>query len=184
MTSINVIHSIGRESLDKIIEMIGRADEGKLTFADRQEVQQELKTNENLWLIAGDLASSAVTDLVGKSAGGNEVVAETIYHGCDVVKAKLGYADSPMIERLLIDAIVLAWLRWGQVERTYNAQIVTPKSHTQQDGIYWERRLDAAQRRLFRALAALAKMRKLDLPAIQINIGDQQVNVVGKHNGD
>ena len=46
-------------------------------------------------------------------------------------------------------------------------------------GEYWEKRLTAAQRRYLRAIETLTNVRKMNLPAIQVNIGENQVNVAG-----
>lgn len=43
----------------------------------------------------------------------------------------------------------------------------------------YQRRMDAAHRRYLSALNALATVRKLAVPAIQVNIADRQVNVAG-----
>ena len=92
------------------------------------------------------------------------------------MRDSFGYADAPPIERGLIDHILTCWLRMQFAEMTLNSK--TSGTHTPQGGVYWERRLDAAQRRYLRAMATLAKLRQL-LPAhLQVNIahGPQQVN--------
>ena len=42
-----------------------------------------------------------------------------------------------------------------------------------------DRKLSAAQRRYLRACETLARVRKLRLPTLQVNIGEKQVNVAG-----
>jgi hypothetical protein len=44
---------------------------------------------------------------------------------------------------------------------------------------FHRRRIDAAHRRYLAALKALATVRKLAVPALQINLAKKQVNVVG-----
>jgi hypothetical protein len=44
---------------------------------------------------------------------------------------------------------------------------------------FWERRLTMAQKRYLSACESLAKIRKMAIPPLQLNIGDKQVNVVG-----
>jgi hypothetical protein len=44
---------------------------------------------------------------------------------------------------------------------------------------YHQRRIDAAHRRYLAALRTLATVRKLTVPAIQVNIAKKQVNVAG-----
>jgi hypothetical protein len=43
----------------------------------------------------------------------------------------------------------------------------------------YQRRLDRAQKRFLSAIRTLAQIRKLG-PAVQINVAEQQVNVVGQ----
>ena len=44
---------------------------------------------------------------------------------------------------------------------------------------FWERRLSMSQRRSLQACETLAKVRKMKLPSVQLNIGEKQVNVAG-----
>jgi hypothetical protein len=43
---------------------------------------------------------------------------------------------------------------------------------------YYQRRMDSANRRFLAAVKALALVRKLAVPALQVNIAKKQVNVV------
>jgi len=66
------------------------------------------------------------------------------------------------------------------VELAYSS--VMKQSITLTLGIYWEKRLTAAQRRFTRACETLTRVRKLsrNTPALQVNIaadGGQQVNM-------
>lgn len=168
-------------SASEFMEIVEKAGKNEFTETDRAWVKKQFKKYPALWKQIGDNSEIALSQIITLATGENEAFGEAYYHGCQVVKKDLGYADAPMLERLLIDSIILAWVRWGYVECVYTSK--TKVSHTPADGDYWERKLNAAQVRFLRALAALAKIRKLDLPAIQINIGDQQVNVVGKCDG-
>ena len=89
----------------------------------------------------------------------------------------MGWEVAPPLERLLIEHVALCWLRVQCVEQRY-AQIMA-KSITLEQGRYWESRLSASQRRYLRATETLARVRKLRLPPVQVNIGEKQVNVVG-----
>jgi hypothetical protein len=94
---------------------------------------------------------------------------------CEKKKADLGYANASPMEKMLIDAVVLTWLRYTQVERS--AASVWGGSHTSESGAYWDKRLSAAQRRYLRAIETLARVRRLALPMLQVNIAEkQQVN--------
>ena len=87
----------------------------------------------------------------------------------------LGYAEASPMEKMLIDAVVLAWLRYTQVERS--AAAVWGRSHNTPEGQYWDKRLSAAQRRYLRAIETLTRVRRMGLPMLQVNIAEkQQVN--------
>lgn len=94
------------------------------------------------------------------------------------LRDELGYASAPALEKMLIDSAVLCWLRLALMELRYDA--VTSAGNTLKVIEHTERRLSEAQKRYTRACAALAKVRKMKLPALQVNIaaeGGRQVNV-------
>jgi hypothetical protein len=101
-------------------------------------------------------------------------------HRHQALKKDLGYDGAPMLEQLLIQQAALCWLKLNLVELSYSNTL--KQSITLTLGMYWEKRLTAAQRRFTRACETLARVRKLsrNTPALQFNIatsGGQQVNV-------
>jgi hypothetical protein len=96
------------------------------------------------------------------------------------LKREMGSDGAPILEQLLIQQAALCWLKLSLIELRYSA--VMKQSITLTLGIYWEKRLTAAQRRFARACETLARVRKLsrNTPALQVNIateGGQQVNL-------
>ena len=90
----------------------------------------------------------------------------------------MGYDASPPLERLLIEQIVVCHLNLYVLEINSAGKLCA--SHTTEAGLYWDRRLTSAQRRFTRAVTALAKVRKLKLPSVQVDIaaeGGRQLNV-------
>lgn len=67
-------------------------------------------------------------------------------------------SDGPM-EKLLISHVVTSWLRLQMVERSYS--IVMDQSISLTLGAYWEKRLNATQKRFMRATENLMRVRKL-----------------------
>ena len=53
------------------------------------------------------------------------------------------------------------------------------KSITLDQGMYWDRKLAASQRRYLRACETLARVRKLTGATVQVNIGERQINLAG-----
>jgi hypothetical protein len=96
------------------------------------------------------------------------------------LKKDLGSEGAPLLEQLLIQQAALCWLKLNLVELGYSNTM--KQSITLTLGVYWEKRLTAAQRRFTRSCETLARVRKLsrNTPALQFNIaaiGGQQINV-------
>jgi len=96
------------------------------------------------------------------------------------LKKEMGSDGAPILEQLLIQQAALCWLKLTLIELRYSS--VMKQSITLTLGLYWEKRLTAAQRRFTRACETLARVRKLsrNTPALQVNIateGGQQVNL-------
>ena len=132
-----------------------------------------------LWrdvMSAGHLAELMVIENANATAG----LKECWKHRLQVFKKDLGYDEAPLLEKLLIQQAALCWLKLNLVELSYSGTMA--QSITLTLGIYWEKRLTAAQRRFTGACETLARVRKLsrNTPALQFNIatsGGQQVNV-------
>jgi hypothetical protein len=93
------------------------------------------------------------------------------------LRNEFGYHDAPVMEQLIIENIILAWLRVYWTE--YQLTLFMGRQIRFAEVEFWERRLSMAQRRYLRACESLAKIRKMAIPALQLNIGDKQVNVAG-----
>ncbi len=142
--------------------------------ADVAALEKCFETLPTLWRNVSMAHASVVTAIEQESESqAVRVVLEANYDG---QLRELGYDKAPPLERILIEHAALCWLRLQTVEQRYSR--VMAQSITLTMGDYWERRLSAAQRRYLRACETLARVRKLHLPALQVNIGEKQVNVV------
>lgn len=93
--------------------------------------------------------------------------------------AKYGYEDAPELERHLIDHTIACYLRLWTAEREYTT--IQKKEHTLTQGMFWEKRLTMLQGRYLRAVEMLARVRRVKLPNVQINIaneGGKQLNTL------
>lgn len=70
----------------------------------------------------------------------------------------LGYEYASPIEKILIDQVVLCWFRLNHIEIIHARQ--QAESHTFTSGVYWDKKLSSAQRRLLKAMETLAKVQK------------------------
>lgn len=106
---------------------------------------------------------------------GNTLIEEVTRSAVETLKASLGYDSSPMLERLLIENICVAWVINDQATIAYQHNTGGGKTYKQE--LHAERRLTSAQRRYLRAIDALGKIRKLKLPSLQINIASVQAAI-------
>ncbi len=159
---------------------------GKVTKADEaaaeqqrvQAVRQVLRDYPNLWNRARRMISNAEKTLIERVTPHEGLAREFLETGMKGMRRELGYDTAPMLEKLLIEQIALAWLDWDAVQQGYARNAVG--SHSVSSGTYWDRRVTGAQARYLRALEALARVRRLAMPQpLQVNIGGQQVNVAG-----
>jgi hypothetical protein len=101
-------------------------------------------------------------------------------HRLQGLKKDLENEGAPLLEQLLIQHAALCWLKLNLVELSYSNAM--KQSITLTLGMYWEKRLTAAQKRFTRACETLTRVRRWsrNTPAVQVNIaadGGQQVNL-------
>jgi hypothetical protein len=90
--------------------------------------------------------------------------------------AELAGPKPTAIERTLAETAALCWLH-ARMEDVF-AHI--PKDRTFAQAAHAMRRLDQAHRRYLTVLRTLAQVRKMALPALQVNVGVNQVNTVAQ----
>lgn len=149
----------------------------EIAAADRLALQRAFGDHPGLWRIVGDMAMQAQQGMIEKYTT-QPVVQEAITAGIGALSRELGREHAPMLEKLLIDQVIICWINHYDVQRRYTANMAS--NPTLEQGTYWEKRLSSAQRRYLRACETLARVRKLaQAVPLQVNIGAQQVNVVG-----
>ncbi|MDP9472375.1 MAG: hypothetical protein M3Q71_17185 [Chloroflexota bacterium] len=134
-----------------------------------------LDDHPQLWEGVGNLAREAELTLVRLVAGPNTVTKEALRRKLDALRLEVaGSAPSPL-ERLLADRVVLGWLGLAVAEGHYHRAL--DHGLSQSDDEFHQRRVERAQRRYLTAIKALAQVRRLGVPAVQVNIADKQINV-------
>ena len=115
----------------------------------------------------------AVESLTRQVAGQASQVA--IQAELDERRRGQGYDESSALERMLIERMLMCWLRMQPVEMQYTTVLVD--IYTLKRVEHYEKRVSAAQRRYLQAVQTLGRVRKLaqNTPALQFNIGGQQV---------
>ena len=125
----------------------------------------------------GDLGEQARLQLIAKVAGKNTVVAEVMAGQLDRLRRELAGPTPTPLEALLVDRICL---NHPALHRAEMAAAGGEGSQSIRQADYRQRAIDGAQRRYLSSIKALADIRRLPLPALQINVaaaGGQQVNV-------
>lgn len=105
-------------------------------------------------------------------------VREVIRAEMKAKRQELGFEEASPLERLLIHEVVLCFAHHEIATRQYALCLKNSPTFAQAE---WnEKRISQAQRRLLRAVETLAKVQKLKLPNIQVNIaadGGTQNNI-------
>jgi hypothetical protein len=155
-----------------IRELLKRAAKGDT--ATLPVLRKFLENPANVEAFGGNLASYAQGLFVKSLSGGDLCVREAILSKLAAMRTEL-LGDNPTpVERLLVERVVSCWLQVQDADiRAAGAKDLSIK---QAD--YHQRRMDSANRRYLAALKALALVRKLAVPALQVNIARKQVNVV------
>jgi hypothetical protein len=113
--------------------------------------------------------------IAGKASGGNLLAKEAVLKRIDQVRAELEGPNPTPIERLLAERASLCW----QIANWYESRFIDSGGNmTIGQADYHQRRIDRAHRRFLSAVETLARVRKLALPSLMVNIArNQQVNV-------
>lgn len=122
----------------------------------------------------GNFAAQVEITLLNNATGKALAFKEAVTRKMRRMRADLAGDSASPLERLLADRITLCWLSVHDAELRFNQS----KDLTWKQVEFWQRRIDAAHRRYLSAIRTLATVRKLALPALQVNIARKQVNVV------
>ena len=172
MTQIDLARS-HPQTIKELADLLKRTNKKRPKPEDVKALQRFLIDHPTLWAFVGNLTEQTARQLINHTQS-SPALAESLQTGYHQMQQDLGAAASAPLERLLIEQIALAWLRLGLVEYQYMTQ--HQQSLSLEQSRYWESRLNAAQRRFLRACETLARVRRLQLPALQLNIGQQQIN--------
>lgn len=162
----------------KDAELMMRVDSDNPSKKDIAALRELFKETHGLARALSDMSTMAADILIADMSKNSRLQKEALQRSLFEMKADLGYKNAPTIERLLIENVVLSWLRWTAVEAMHASHAYKSIAITQAE--FWERRLSSTQLRYTRAVESLARVRKLTGSITQINIaadGGQQINV-------
>jgi hypothetical protein len=163
----------GGLSAAEVSQLIGKAEKGdrKALPALRQWLDEHPHVVQN----CGDLAKVTLDSLVTAVCGTkNLILPEIIKRKMHAMRQELTGPEPSPVDRLLVERIVLCWLHLHYAEARYaqNMQELTLRQSE-----FHQKRITIAQNRYLSAIRTLAQVRRLGVPVVQVNIGDQQVNV-------
>ena len=125
-------------------------------------------------LFGGNLTKEVQARLIGKHVGKNELLRESVSRKAELLRAEILGPNSTPLERLLAEQIVICWLHLHTLEYSY----ARAENLTLALGEYYQRNIQRALKSYLAALKALATIRKLAIPALQVNIAKKQINVL------
>lgn len=168
-----------RDTLKWINDVIARAEEG-----DRDALDLALQAHAavpSLWPKASVLGTQAERMLLDAVVDADRqlLTRATVERQLKAMRDELAGANPTEVERILVDRVVLCWMACQQadLDLIHRTRASVPLAQ----GEYLQRRAERAERRLLRATKALATVRRLLIPIVQVNVAEEikQVNVVG-----
>lgn len=141
-----------------LMALVTRIDKGNPKPEDLKLLRQEINDKPELFRSIGNLQHNVFSEIF------RELISSAFQRECaekyiEEMKIELGYKDSTFVEKMLIDEIIMRWLRLQNME-IYHKN-ATSQSHTLEQGIYVDKRLDMAQKRFLRSINTLARVRKM-----------------------
>lgn len=155
--------------------VVARAEEG-----DRDALRQALAIAEAIpsLLAASGLQRHAEDAYLDPLAGTERLLTRHVLRQeIEALRGALAGSNPSPMEALLVDRIVLCWLDCQHAEATLAGKLGQSLPITQADCHHC--RAERAQRRHLEAIKTLATVGRLLTPAIQLNIGEKQVNIAG-----
>jgi hypothetical protein len=161
---------------DEFLQLVGRAYKENPDPKDLQEIRRFLIDFPEFCKAVYSLSDNLQETLISKMFD-QDIIKVAIEEQTVNMRREFGYYEAPIMEQLMIENIILSWLRMYWLEYQITLRMGGQISMSVIE--FWERRLSMSQRRYLAACESLAKIRKMAIPALQLNIGDKQVNVAG-----
>lgn len=171
--------------VDDFAALVKRCMNNNPSKGDLRELRKKLEQTPQLYVLVMDMGETVRNQLIQKSMD-QEAARLIIEAQTKVIRQGLGFEQSPLLEQMLIENVIVCWLRLQWAEYQLSG-FIGRGSNSMSEVTYWERRLSKAQQRFLRASNSLARVRKLTRSTVHINIasdGGQQVNVAGNINAD
>jgi len=139
-----------------------------------QDLRAAMDKHPELWRDICDLGEQT-TGAIIEMVRGTGLVRESIRHNAAQTRDEMGYRTANPLEKGLIESVVQAWLIHQNAQYLYARNM--RGSLTMEQAEFWERKLTRTQHRYLQTCETLARVRRLLIPVVQVNVARQQVNV-------
>ena len=165
----------GTDLYGSLARLTERAEKGADGQA-RTELVRAFATDAELWRSFGDMAERAERALREMMTRGDPAKGVEFDRSTAAMRQALLGTDPSPLERLLVERVVLCWIQVSHTDYIDALNLQERLGTPAGDAI--ERRQDRAHRRFLAAAKTLAQVRRLGVPMVQMNIGQNQVNIV------
>jgi hypothetical protein len=151
----------------EIMALLSRAREGDESCMP--ELQALFDRAEAKWveLLVGDMAEVAERALIGQAAGRDLAFREAASRALAARRRELAGPAPSALEAILAERLAICWLAVHLYEAVY-AKLHGILSIAEDE--HYQKKIDAAHRRFLSAARALATVRRLAIPALQVNL--------------
>ena len=165
------------QQADHLRALLRQAQQGDVDA--EVEARSRLKHDQALQAIYdgwANVARQAKSSAIALMAD-DRLMRDSLLRQVAVVQAEVAGATPSPLEALLAERIAMCWLQVHYADALYTRQ--AKEGVPMPQGDYLQRHHDRAHRRYLAAIKALAQVRRLLSPAVQVNVAQQQVNVAG-----
>jgi hypothetical protein len=154
---------------DELAALLARTNTNNPKAQDVQAVRRHLRAQPQVWKETCNFLLQAQWALIEQTTA-TALTKEMMNFRCEQMRAELLTDGASALEELLVDQIVLAWLRLALLEGQYTQRM--GEGVTIDGGLYYEKRLTEHHKRYERTITALARVRKLLQPKVrnQLNV--------------
>ena len=129
-----------------------------------------------IWEETANLTNIVIKDYITGTSK-NKVFKAVLEESMKIIKDQLNYDNSSIIEKMIIDSIVVSWLQLQHMEGTFTKSLYD-QGFDGKEKKFWDQLLTSAQKRYLRAIDSLVRLRKTGVNLqinIASNVGTQKV---------
>lgn len=144
------------EVLKKFKRLARKTEPGRPRQEDVQALTKMVKETPELWRAMGDLVAIAMRAALN---GFPAVARVSIQEGVERMKREYGFDESPSMERMQIDFVIISWIQLQKTVVSYEGSLGTELPIPR--AALWEHRMSGATARYLKAIETLSRIRKL-----------------------